>query len=486
MRAVSDAGYTIPTPIQGDAIPVALSGADLVGTAQTGTGKTAAFVLPILQHLLSKPSQGKTRALIVCPTRELAEQIHESIRTLAKHTRIRSNTVYGGVSMGFQTRALRDGTDIIVACPGRLLDHVNQGNVDFRNVKHLVLDEADRMFDMGFLPQVRKVVALLPKQRQTLLFSATMPREVEELAREVLQKPERINIGVQKPATTVMHALYPVEPHLKAQLLVALIKHTDAYAMLVFTRTKHRADKLARAIEKAGFPSAALHGDRSQGQRQRALDDFKRGKLQVLVATDIASRGLDIETVSHVINYDVPATPDDYIHRIGRTGRAERTGDAFTLVTHEDRDLVRDIERAVGKPIERRKLDDFDYGAKSAPAEPRPEPANQVNRRPAIGQGATSGGFGRGRSSGRPQGNGRNDRLPMRPPQPATRPASDERPAASNDRREPVAMQSGELRPVGIQPIKLGKLPEHLREHTDSSRSPSRPNNPRRRRPQRG
>jgi ATP-dependent RNA helicase RhlE len=376
-RAVQDAGYVTPTPIQAGAIPIALTGADLIGTAQTGTGKTAAFVLPILQHLLSTPAAaGKRgmRVLVLCPTRELAEQIHDNVRGLARHTGIRSATVYGGVGMGMQERALRDGTEIIVACPGRLLDHIAQRNTDFREVTHLVLDEADRMFDMGFLPQLKRIVALLPRERQTLLFSATMPREVEELAQQVLRKPERVNVGVQKPATTIAHALYPVPQILKTQMLIGLLRHTNAYAMLVFTRTKHRADRLAKVLDKAGFPSAALHGDRSQGQRQRALDGFKRGDVQVLVATDIASRGLDIESVSHVINFDVPATPEDYIHRIGRTGRAERTGDAFTLITSEDHDAVRAIERTLGKPIERRTLPDFDYSAIAAEAPARAIP----------------------------------------------------------------------------------------------------------------
>ncbi len=371
-RAVAEAGYTTPTPIQTGAIPVALDGADLIGTAQTGTGKTAAFVLPILHHLLSRPTQARgTRVLVICPTRELAEQIHETFQALARHTRLRSATVYGGVGFEPQRRALRDGTDIIVACPGRLLDLMGQGAADLRHVNHLVLDEADRMFDMGFLPQVRRIVERLPVRRQTMLFSATMPREVEALAAEVLHKPRRVSVGVQKPATTVAHALYPVHAHLKPTLLLELLKRTDAYAMLVFTRTKHRADRLARVISRAGLRAAALHGDRSQGQRQRALDGFKRGDVQVLVATDIASRGLDIESVSHVINYDVPATPEDYIHRIGRTGRAERSGDAFTLITPEDDDQVRAIERVLRKPIERRELDGFDYAA----ADTRPVPA---------------------------------------------------------------------------------------------------------------
>lgn len=383
-RAVQDAGYSIPTPIQAGAIPIALNGADLIGTAQTGTGKTAAFVLPILQHLLNKPGQRSMRVLVLCPTRELAEQIHENVRALARYTSLRSATVYGGVGMGPQERALRDGTEIIVACPGRLLDHIAQRNTNFSAIDHLVLDEADRMFDMGFLPQLKRIVALLPKERQTMLFSATMPREVEELTRQVLRKPERVDVGVQKPATTVAHALYPVPQALKTQMLIGLLRHTNAYSMLVFTRTKHRADRLARVLDKAGFPSAALHGDRSQGQRQRALDGFKRGDVQVLVATDIASRGLDIESISHVINFDVPATPEDYIHRIGRTGRAERTGDAFTLITHEDAQTVRDIERTLGKPIERRTLPDFDYNAIASEAPAKAVAMAMDGRRPAM------------------------------------------------------------------------------------------------------
>ncbi len=366
MRAIAEVGYEAPTPIQAAAIPLVLAGADVIGTAQTGTGKTAAFVLPILQHLLDKPSKGMARVLIVCPTRELAEQINDAIGALAKHTGIRSAAIYGGVGMAPQEAALRTGVDILVACPGRLLDHLDQGNTDFTQIDHLVLDEADRMFDMGFLPQVRRIVDQLPRRRQTLLFSATFPGEVEQLAREVLRDPKRVNVGVQKPATTISHALYPVASHLKTKLLLSLVAHTNAFAMLVFTRTKHRADRLARIIEKSGFRAAALHGNRSQNQRQRALEGFKRGKVQVLVATDIASRGLDIETVSHVINFDVPGTPEDYIHRIGRTGRAERNGDAFTLATPEDRELVRDIERVIGKPIERRQLEGFDYNASAS------------------------------------------------------------------------------------------------------------------------
>jgi ATP-dependent RNA helicase RhlE len=383
MRAIQHAGYESPTPIQAKAIPVALEGKDVIGTAQTGTGKTAAFVLPILQRLLTTGHNGHHRALIVTPTRELAEQINETVRMLGKGTGIRSATIYGGVSASPQERALKDGVEILVATPGRLLDHIGAGLCKLDRIEVLVLDEADRMFDMGFLPQVRRILNHVPKKRQTMLFSATFPREVEALAADELHQPARADVGKSKAAHTVTHALYPVPNHLKADLLVALLKHTDAYSMLVFTRTKHRAEKLARVLSKQGFETTSLHSDRSQNQRQRALQGFKAGKYQVMVATDIAARGLDIESVSHVINFDVPDTTDAYIHRIGRTGRAEREGDAFTLVTPEDRGMVRDIERALGKPIERRQLDDFDYGspAPEKPAYSQP-PQRHAQREP--------------------------------------------------------------------------------------------------------
>lgn len=370
LKAVEKAGYETPTPIQSKAIPVALKGADLIGTAQTGTGKTAAFALPILQKLLEdkrSPVPGTCRALIVTPTRELAEQIHENIRAYASNTNLRSVTVYGGVSFAPQEKALRAGVDIVVACPGRLLDHMEQRNISLDRVKILVIDEADRMFDMGFLPSVRDIINRTPKARQTMLFSATFPPEVERLTRDSLNAPERVEVDTGKAAHTVTHALYPVPNHLKTELLLALLKKTDAFSMLVFTRTKHRADRIAKTLQREGFKVTALHSNRSQNQRLQALGGFKSGKFQIMVATDIAARGLDIETISHVINFDVPDTTDAYIHRIGRTGRAEREGDAFTIVTPEDNPMVRDIERVLGQSIERRKLDDFDYGTAPAP-----------------------------------------------------------------------------------------------------------------------
>jgi ATP-dependent RNA helicase RhlE len=377
---IQRAGYSQATPIQVQAIPMALAGEDLIGTAQTGTGKTAAFVLPILHKLLKGP-RGKTHVLIVTPTRELAEQIHETVRLLATGTGLRSATVYGGVGANPQIKALRSGVDIVVACPGRLLDLVSQRAAKLDGVEILVLDEGDRMFDMGFLPDVKRILKLLPAKRQNMLFSATFPREVEELARQVLHNPKRVSVGISAPAHTVSHALFPVPGASKTRLLLELLKRTDTNSVLVFTRTKHRAQKLARQVEQEGYKVTSLHGNRSQGQRQSALKGFKDGRFQVMIATDIAARGLDVENISHVINYDMPDTTDAYIHRIGRTGRAERLGDAFTLVTPEDGSTLRALEKVMGKPIERRKLEGFDYGAVSAP-EPRREPvyAGRPNR----------------------------------------------------------------------------------------------------------
>lgn len=362
--AIRDAGYEAPTPVQSATIPVGLEGIDLIGTAQTGTGKTAAFMLPILQHLIANPvSKPRTRVVVLTPTRELAEQIHESFVTLGKHTGITSATVYGGVAMSPQEKALRTGVEVIVACPGRLLDHMDRGNADLAHVEKLVLDEADRMLDMGFLPSIKRVLSQLPRERHSMLFSATFARELEQLVKQTLNNPRRIDVGLRAPAKTVAHALYPCPQHLKTALVLKLLEQTNANSILIFTRTKHRANRIARQISAAGYGTAALHSNKSQNQRQLALDDFRSGRCQILVATDIAARGLDVESISHVINYDVPDTADTYIHRIGRTGRAEREGDAMTLVTSEDAAVVWDIERALGGPIERRTQDDFDYGA---------------------------------------------------------------------------------------------------------------------------
>ncbi len=362
-RAVKAAGYAEPTPIQTAAIPPCLEGHDIIGTAQTGTGKTAAFVLPILQSLLTTPAQrGRTRALIVTPTRELAEQIHAAIKQLAKFTKIKSATVYGGVGFPAQEKALRQGTEIIVACPGRLLDHVQRGNAKLEHVEVLVLDEADRMLDMGFLPPVREICRLVERRRQTMLFSATFASELNRLTRDIMHSPQRIGVAIAAPAQTVAHALCPVPQERKTELLLHLLDGTDARSVLIFTRTKHRADRVAAQMGRSGHQAAVLHSNKSQGQRQRALDGFREGKFKMLVATDIAARGIDVAGISHVINYDIPDCADAYIHRIGRTGRAEHTGSALTLVTADDRDTVRDIEKALGKPITVREIEGFDYG----------------------------------------------------------------------------------------------------------------------------
>ncbi|MEI7844183.1 MAG: DEAD/DEAH box helicase [Chloroflexota bacterium] len=364
---IKRAGYDTPTPIQLAAIPAVLAGDDLIGTAQTGTGKTAAFVLPILHKLLEGPRR-VARVLIVTPTRELAEQINDAIRELAVGTQIRSATIYGGVGPGPQVKALRDGVEILVACPGRLLDLIAQNYARLGGIEVLVLDEADRMFDMGFLPDVKKIIKAIPAKRQTLLFSATFPKEIEELASMSLRNPHRISLGISRPAQTVKHALYPVQQHLKTGLLLALLKKTDTDSVLIFTRTKHRAERLAKQIDHAGFRVTSLHSNRSQNQRQAALGGFKSGHFQIMVATDIAARGLDVESISHVINFDMPDTADAYIHRIGRTGRAERSGDAFTLVTSEDGDMIRTLEKIMGAPLTRENLPDFDY---TTPAPPK-------------------------------------------------------------------------------------------------------------------
>jgi ATP-dependent RNA helicase RhlE len=358
---IKSLGYTTPTPIQQQAIPVVLKGRDVLGTAQTGTGKTAAFVLPILQRLTKGPS-GRVRALIVAPTRELAEQIHQASVDLGKNTRLRSVTVYGGVSKNRQVKALRRGAEIVVACPGRLLDLANDRSIDLSRVEVLVLDEADRMCDMGFLPDIRRILKLVPARRQTLFFSATMPRDIRRLADSILKDPVAVQIGLIAPAKTVSHALYPISQGLKKKLLLDTLEQTATGRVLVFTRTKYRARNLARDLKKRRYRVAALQGNMSQNQRQAAINGFRDGKYDILVATDIAARGIDVKDISHVINFDMPDTVDAYTHRIGRTGRAHRTGEALTFVTRGDEPLVRAIEKVLGKRIERRRLPGFNYG----------------------------------------------------------------------------------------------------------------------------
>ena len=382
MAGVRALGYATPTPIQEQAIPQVLTGNDLIGVAQTGTGKTAAFALPILQRLLTGP-RGLVRVLVVAPTRELTVQIHEAFLDLGRQTRLRSVAIYGGVGMGPQVENLRSGAEIAVACPGRLLDHVWRGTIDLSHVEVLVIDEADRMFDMGFLPDVRNIIKCLTKPRQTLLFSATMPDDIRRLVREAQHNPVTVQIGRQAPANSVSHALYPVRPHLKTGLLKEILRRTETESVLVFTRTKHRAMRLADQLQRDGYNVGSLHSNLSQNQRQAALDAFRTGRLKVLVATDIASRGIDVTGISHVINYDMPDTTDSYTHRIGRTGRVDRTGEAFTLITNEDARLVRSLEQVLKAPIERRTLTGFDYNAPEPARDPSPYRRQQ--RPPARG-----------------------------------------------------------------------------------------------------
>lgn len=367
-------GYETPTPIQQQSIHPILQGKDVMGLAQTGTGKTAAFALPIIQRLLTGPRR-VVRAIVIAPTRELAQQIHEAFVEYAKGTKLKSVTLYGGVNINPQIEALKNGAEIVVACPGRLYDHMQQRTINITQVETLVLDEADQMLDMGFLPDIRRILRFLPKARQTLLFSATMPAPIEELSREVLQQPVKVEVEHSKPATSINQALYPIAKHLKFALLLHLLKQIPKESVLIFTRTKHTAKRVAEKLEKAGYSSAALQGNMSQNSRQAAMKGFRDGSLQILVATDIASRGIDVASISHVINYDIPDTVEAYIHRIGRTGRAAKEGEAFTLITAEDAEEVKAIEQVLNKTIPRRELSDFDYNV--------PEPVR------ALGSAAT-------------------------------------------------------------------------------------------------
>ena len=396
LAGVTTVGFTKPTPIQQQAIPAALEGRDVLGLAQTGTGKTAAFALPILHRLATTPPKRGVRALIVAPTRELAEQIHQTFLELGQHIRVKSIAIYGGVGKGPQLAELRRGVQVVVACPGRLLDHVDQKDIDLSGVEGLVLDEADTMCDMGFLPDVRRILGHLPAERQTLFFSATMPTEIRTLTMNILKNPLLAQIGAIAPAKTVSHALYPVPDSLKKSLLMALLEQTPTGRALVFTRTKHRARTLALDLAKKSYRVAALQGNMSQNARQRAMNGFRDGKIDILVATDIAAHGIDVPEISHVINFDFPGTADAYTHRIGRTGRAEHTGVAFTLAGAADGPMIREVEKELGARIERRRLPGFDYGnftPESQFPEDRPKPIakpiinkngnNPNNRRPS-------------------------------------------------------------------------------------------------------
>jgi ATP-dependent RNA helicase RhlE len=397
LAGVKAAGYSIPTPIQTQAIPVVMNGGDVLGLAQTGTGKTAAFMLPIINRLITG-KLGQVRALVLAPTRELAEQIRETAVVLSQKTKIRTIAIYGGVSKGRQISDLRRGAEIVVACPGRLLDLMGERVIDLSKVEVLVLDEADRMCDMGFLPDIRRILKHLPAQRQTLFFSATMPDDIRGLADEILNNPFTVQVDVIAPAKTVSHALYPVLEGHKTKLLLAMLEKVATGRVLVFTRTKRRARNLAMDLEQQNFRVAALQGNMAQNQRQQAINGFREGKYDILVATDIAARGIDVSDISHVINFDMPDTVDAYTHRIGRTGRAEQTGEAFTFSIPADEPAVRDIERVLGAHIERRRLPEFDYGSFSP--ENRPQPGSGSSR---MGQGAGGRNFRRGPASGNNQ-----------------------------------------------------------------------------------
>jgi ATP-dependent RNA helicase RhlE len=363
VKGIKELGFVRPTPIQEEAIPPAMEGRDVLACAQTGSGKTAAFLLPILNKLIDKP-RGTTRALVLAPTRELAAQILADLNDLAVHTPITGAAVYGGVGMGPQEHAFRSGVDVLVATPGRLLDHLRAPYARLNHLEFLVLDEADRMLDMGFLPEIRKILRHVPTKRQTLFFSATMPPPIAALTGEMLRHPVTIQRERQAPAAGITQAVYPVPQALKPVLLVALLTRGDIRQALVFTRTKHRANRLADHLVKSGVRAERIHGNRSQSQRTAALEGFKNGRFPVLVATDIAARGIDVDELGHVVNFDVPLVPDDYIHRVGRTGRAEATGDAFTFVSPEEEGNLRDIERAIGRRLPRVTVPDFDYDAK--------------------------------------------------------------------------------------------------------------------------
>ncbi|MBW2316619.1 MAG: DEAD/DEAH box helicase, partial [Deltaproteobacteria bacterium] len=406
MRGIRAIGFETPRPIQAETIPAGLEGRDVLGLAQTGTGKTAAFGLPILQRLIDEPGPGPL-ALILAPSRELATQIDAELRSLARHTRIASVTVFGGVSARAQISALRRRPEIVVGCPGRVLDLLQQGHLKLDEVETLVLDEADHMFDMGFLPDVRRIMNACPKDRQNLLFSATMPREIRKLADDLLHDPHVAELARSSPADTIDHALYPVPEIQKRELLERFLNEDDCTSAIVFTRTKHRTRRLAEQLAKAGHRAVGLQGNMSQGQRDRAMGGFRSGRYDVMVATDIAARGIDVSGISHVINFDVPNTPEAYTHRIGRTGRSGVEGRACTFVTREDGAWVRDTERMIGSPIQVRKVEGFDEvafdrnGPRRKQGNSGNRPGSRQNGRPRQGQGQ-----GRGSGSGRRSGGG--------------------------------------------------------------------------------
>jgi ATP-dependent RNA helicase RhlE len=408
--ALTEQGYVEPTPIQAKAIPLILEGRDIIGVAQTGTGKTAAFVLPLLERLSAAPPARHMRALVVAPTRELVAQIEENIRAYGRHLPLRYATIFGGVGEGPQIQALRRGVDIAVATPGRLLDLMQQRHVNFSDLQVIVLDEADRMLDMGFLPPIRKIVAATPKVRQTLLFSATLSKEIEAVSKEFLKNPAQVEIGARStPVEAVAQWIVEVSQAAKVPALVHLLQDASLESVLVFSRTKHGADRIARKLEAAGVRCATLHSNRTQGQRLLALKRFKSGDVRCLVATDIAARGIDVDGISHVINYDFPPQPEDYVHRIGRTGRAQAIGDAISFVSNDEMDDLKRLERFLGRGIARRKLEGFVNSTPHPAARPRDEvpAAGPGGRPPVVGRPHARPGASRpGGGSWRPRGPG--------------------------------------------------------------------------------
>jgi ATP-dependent RNA helicase RhlE len=399
MKGIRDLGFTRPTPIQAKAIPAVLSGRDVIGLAQTGTGKTAAFVLPTLDHLLKGQSGVHLRALILSPTREIAQQSIDQLKALSRYVRLTGTAIYGGTPMEPQIKALLHGVDIVSATPGRLMDHIYSGRISFRDLEILVLDEVDRMLDMGFAPDILRIISFLPEKRQNLAFSATMPKEIEKLLAGVMKDPVTVQVGQRSSvAVGIRHAVYPVPRHLKTELLIELLRGDGLNSVIVFTRTKHMADRLGTQLIRRGIRTSILHGDRSQNQRTHAMEAFRAGRTQVMVATDIAARGIDISDITHVINFDMPNTPEDYVHRIGRTARAEATGDAFSLVDREEEAMVREIEKVMKKPLPRVTLPNFDY-KKAAPQGSSHGGGHSRGGRP----GGHGGGHSRG---GRPGGHG--------------------------------------------------------------------------------
>ena len=415
--ALKEQGYVEPTPIQAKAIPVILEGRDIIGVAQTGTGKTAAFVLPLLERLSVSPSQKHMRALVVAPTRELVAQIEENIRAYGRHLNLRYATIFGGVGEGPQIQALRRGVDIAVATPGRLLDLMQQRHVNFADLQVIVLDEADRMLDMGFLPPIRKIVAATPKVRQTLLFSATLSKEIEAVSKEFLKTPVLVEIGARStPVEAVAQWIVEVSQAAKVPALVHLLKDSALESVLVFSRTKHGADRIARKLEDAGVLCATLHSNRTQGQRILALKRFKSGEVRCLVATDIAARGIDVDGISHVINYDFPPQPEDYVHRIGRTGRAQAIGDAISFVSHDEMDDLRRLERFLGRGIARRKLEGFVANTPHPPSRSASGDKSHTDSGSAMGHRPPGGGRSHARPGGhRPSGGGSGSWRPRGP-----------------------------------------------------------------------